>query len=271
MNSRRFYLIVSSLLLLAFMAACGASPAGSSTKYSATNPPISATTATHPPVSASSGMGGCTNAYFPVSSGNSWSYSSSGGVLGPYTYTRTVTDASDAGFTTSNLSSLGTGTTANTKWKCKDGRLAALEAGSNSLNVSTSNVKITSTSITADGYNIPNTFDTGTTWSEKVTVNDTVQSSGRSLDSRIDSKVDCSAAGSESVSVPAGTFDAVKVTCTETVAVSELVHATPVPAGVPSTLDITNWYAKGVGLVKSVRVSSAGGTATIVLTQYKVQ
>jgi len=29
---------------------------------------------------------------------------------------------------------------------------------------------MTSNSITADGYNIPNTFDTGTTWSEKVTV-----------------------------------------------------------------------------------------------------
>jgi hypothetical protein len=54
--------------------------------------------------------------------------------------------------------------------------------------------------------------------------------------------------------------------------VSELVQATPVPAGVPSSLDITNWYAKGVGLVKSVRVNnSTGNTTTIVLTQYKIQ
>jgi hypothetical protein len=36
-------------------------------------------------------------------------------------------------------------------------------------------------------------------------------------------------------------------------------------------VSITNWYAKGVGLLKSVRVSSVGGTATIVLTQYKIQ
>ena len=53
---------------------------------------------------------------------------------------------------------------------------------------------------------------------------------------------------------------------------SEIVKATPIPAGVPSNLDITNWYAKGVGLVKSVRVNnSAGGTTTVELTQYTIK
>ena len=261
MNSRRNQLILSSLLLFAVLAACSTSPAGSSN--GSTGGPAAAT--------STSARGECTNDYFPVSSGTAWSYSSTGGVLGDYTYGWTVADVSDTGFTTNDQSSLGTGTTSSVKWNCQGGNLAALDSGANSLSLSTSKVSMTTTSVTAEGFNIPASFKSGNTWSEKVTVNDTVQSSGRSLDSRIESKVDCSAAGSESVSVPAGTFDAVKVTCTETVAVSELVHATPVPAGVPSTLDITNWYAKGVGLVKSVRASSAGGTATIVLTQYKVQ
>ena len=281
MYSRRFDVIVSSLLLLALLAACGSLPAGSSSKSAApnqpasaaaaTNPPLIAATATTPPVSASAGNGNCTNAYYPVSSGSNWSYSSSGGTLGSYTYTTMVSAMSNTGFTTSNQSSLGTGGTSDVKWTCKDGKLAAFDAGSNSLTMSTSKMKVTSTSITADGYNIPNNFTVGTTWSEKVTINDTVQSGARSVDSRIESTVDCSAAGAESVTVPAGTFDAVKVTCTDTVAVSELMQATAIPAGAPTTVNVTDWYAKGVGLVKSVRASTAGGTDTTVLTQYKIQ
>jgi hypothetical protein len=178
---------------------------------------------------------------------------------------------SNKGFTTSNQSSLGTGGTSEIKWTCKDGKLAAFDAGSNSLSMATSKMKVTSTSINVDGYNVPNSFAVGTTWSEKVTINDTVQSGAKSVDSRIDSTVDCSAGGAESVTVPAGTFDAVKVTCTNTVAISELMQATAIPAGAPSTVDITDWYAKGVGLVKSVRISAAGGTDTSVLTQYKIQ
>ena len=277
MNSPRSHLVIGSLLLIIVVVACSLSPASSSTKSTsipaaATNPPASAATATNPPVSASAGGGGCTNAYFPTSSGSTWSYSSRGSVLGPYTYTSTVADVSDTGFTVNDLTSLGGGTSSLVKWNCQDGNLAALDSGSDSLSVSTSKVKITSTSITADGYNVPNTFAAGTTWTEKVTVIGTVQSGTRTMDSQIAATLNCSAAGAESITVPAGTFDTVKSSCTETIGVSEIVKATPIPAGVPSNLDITNWYAKGVGLVKSVRVNnSAGGTTTVELTQYTIK
>jgi hypothetical protein len=265
MNSRRYHLVVSSLLLIAVMAACSPSPAGSSTG-STGNP--SATTS--PPTSTSA-SGGCTNDYFPVSSGTTWSYSSSGGVLGAYTYSWMVADVSDAGFTTNAQSSLGTGTTSSIKWNCQDGNLAALDSGSNSLSMSTSKVNITSTSVTAEGYNIPASFKSGNTWSEKVTADGTVVSGTKTLDIQIVSNLTCSVAGDDSIAVPFGTFDTVKTTCSEMVGVSELKQGTPVPAAAPSTVSITNWYAKGVGLLKSVRVSSVGGTATIVLTQYKIQ
>ena len=75
-----------------------------------------------------------------------------------------------------------------------------------------------------------------------------------------------------SITVPAGTFDTVKASCTETIGIAELVQATPIPAGATSDLDITDWYARGVGLVKSVRVNNTtGNTTTIELTQYKIQ
>ena len=268
MNSHRSHLIVASLLLILVVAACSFSstsnPAASTVAPAvATNPPASVATATNPPAN-----GGCTNPFFPTSSGSAWTYSSQGGALGAYTFTRTVADVSDSGFTLNDQTSLANGTSTSVKWNCQNGNLAALDAGSGSLNVSSSKYKITSTSITADGYNVPNTFAAGTTWSEKVTVMGTVQSGTHTLDSQIVSSLNCAVAGSESIKVPAGTFDTVKASCTDTVGVSELMQTTPIPAGAPITVDVTNWYAKGVGLVKSVRVNNtAGETTTIELTQ----
>jgi hypothetical protein len=265
MNSRRFQLIVSCIVLFAVVAACSLSPAGSTTGSTA-----GSTGATSQPVSGSSG-GSCSNAYFPVSVGTNWAYSSTGSTLGAYTYTWTVSDQGNAGFTTSDKYS--TGVIASIKWNCQNGNLAALDAGSTSLSVtnSSSTFKMTSNSITADGYNIPNTFDNGTTWSEKVTVDGTVQSGTNTANSQIVSNVSCSAAGTESVTVPAGTFDTAKATCNQTLQVSFLMQGTPQPAGAADTVSITDWYAKGVGLVKSVRASSLSSTETIVLTQYKIQ
>jgi hypothetical protein len=262
MNSQRSQLVAGSLLLIFVVAACSFSPA--SKPAANTGAPAAAS---NPPAS-----GGCTNAYFPTTSGTSWSYSSRGSVLGDYTFTRKVADVSDSGFTINDLTSLGGGTSSSVKWNCQNGNLAALDSGAGSLSVSSSNVKITSTSVTADGYNVPNTFNTGTAWAEKVTVIGKVESGNQTMDSQIVSDLNCNAAGAESIQVPAGKFDTVKASCTETVGVSELLQGTPTPAGVPSTLDITNWYAKGVGLVKSVRVNNTtGNTTTVELTQYKIQ
>lgn len=265
MYARRFQLIVSCLILFAVVAACSLSPTSTTAGSSAA--PAGATSQ---PVSGSS-SGGCSNAYFPVSDGTNWAYSSTGSTLGAYTYTWTVADIGNAGFTTNDQYS--TGVNAAIKWNCQNGNLAALDAGSTSLSVTntSSTFKMTSTSITADGYNIPNSFDNGTTWSEKVTVDGAVNSGTKSVNSQIVSDVNCSAAGSKSVTVPAGTFDAAKATCSQTLQVSFLMQGTPQPVGAPDTVSITDWYAKGVGLVKSVRASSLSGTETIVLTQYKIQ
>jgi len=259
MNPRRLQFIVVSILILAVMAACLSSPATPSTGSTGST----ATLPSQPVKSA------CSNDYFPDSSGTTWSYSSTGSVLGPYTDTWTISDVSDTGFSTAILYSTGLNSTI--KWNCQDGNLAALDSGSDSLSMASSKFKWTTTSVTGDGYNIPNTFADGTTWSENVTANGIVVSGSKSIDSQIASAVKCSAAGTESVTVPAGTFDTVKATCTDTVTVSTLSQGTLTPASTPSTVNVTDWYAKGVGLVKTVRVSTVSGTNTVVLTQYSVK
>ena len=285
MSLRRLSLTISSILLIVVLFACAPSPTSApsgSTSSPATltentvvaTQPVSTTTVAEntavPPTQPvnTAASGGCTNAYFPVTSGNNWSYSSSGNVLGAYTYTWTVTDVSDTGFTTSNQYS--SGVNATIKWNCQNGNLAELDAGSNSLSMSTSKVKMTTDSVTGEGYNIPADFSTGATWSESVTANETVISGTKTINSQIVILTNCSAAGADSITTTAGTFNTVKATCNQTVTVSALLQGTPMPA-TPVMVSVTDWYAKGVGLVKSVRTSAASGTETIVLTQYKIQ
>ena len=126
MHPRRMQFVVISILLIGILAACAQPPASS---------PSASTGST-------AASGGCTNAYYPVPSGASWSYASNGGNLGAYTYAVTVTAASDTGFTTSEQYSSGVNYIF--KWNCQDGNLAALDAGSNSFSMTTSKVKMTS-------------------------------------------------------------------------------------------------------------------------------
>ncbi len=288
MDPRRLHFIVTNILLIVILAACAqstaSSPSATTSSTAASSPfPTTGSTATSSPsgstgstaTSSPSGStgsitasGACTNAYYPVPSGASWSYASSGSTsVGDYTYTRTVSAVSDAGFTTSDQYS--TGVNWVVKWTCQDGNLAALDTGPGTASMKTSNVNMTTGSATADGYNIPATFDTGKTWSEKVTLNETANSNGKSANSQIVAQINCSAGGAATITVPAGKFDTVTATCNKTVTVSAIIQGKTMQLAT-NTENITYSYAKGVGFVKSV---AAGGTdnETIVLTQYKVK
>lgn len=263
MNSRHHLFFFSILLLIALLVSCTTSPASLASGSIATQ-----AVETAQPGNPSSN-GGCSNAYFPTSLGTSWSYSSSGNPLGAYTFTWTVAGLNEQGLTTNDQYS--TGVHAIIKWTCNNGNLAALNGGSNSLSLTTSKVSMKSNSITAEGYNIPANFDAGNSWSEKVIVDGTViNNAAKTVTTQIVTQLNCSVAGTDSITVPAGKFDTVKASCTETVSVSALMQGTAVPAGAPVTIHVTNWYAKGVGLVQSVRKGGTTGAETISLTHYEV-
>ncbi len=291
MGKKRGFIIAGSILVIFFTMACnlisGRTPStlastavsAASTVVASASTPTAASGAaatvvpTSPPSAApliSAASGSCANAYYPVPSGATWSYSSTGSSsVGDYTYTRVVSANTATGFSTTDQFS--TGVNAIINWRCEDGNLAALDAGSSSFTMSTSKVKMTSDSITADGYNIPASFAAGKTWAEKVTVDGTVVQNGTSktVKSQIASTLNCSAAGADTVTVPAGKFDTVKADCVKTVVVSALAGGKTTQLA-SNTQNITYWYAKGVGYVKSV---ATGGTdnETIVLTAYKIK
>ncbi len=210
----------------------------------------------------------CTNAYYPHSTGSDWSYSSSGGELGNYTYQRTVTAQSASGFTTQFSAS--NGVKFSFDWRCQDGNLAALDAGAGSFTMTTTQIKMTSDSVTADGYDIPASFDPGKSWAENVTVDGSVSNNtGKTVKSQVVSHLTCASAGTDSISVPAGKFDTVKANCTRQVIVSSLAQGKSVQLAA-NTENIIYWYAKGVGYVKSV-ATGGSNNETVVLTDYKIK
>ncbi|HVP20317.1 MAG TPA: hypothetical protein VMS73_00495 [Anaerolineaceae bacterium] len=282
MKASRLQFATSFILIFLTLAACSPATTSAPTASGGSSAPLPATaivptsalpTATIPlaalPTAAATlaATGGCTNAYYPVLSGASWSYASTGGNRGDYTYTRTMPTVGDTGFTTSDQYSTGVNWIA--KWTCQDGNLAALDAGPTSAIMTVSSYTLTSNSVTAKGYNIPASFDTGRTWIEDVTIDGTVQNSaGKTVNSQITSALNCSASGANTITVPAGKFDTVMATCVKKVVVSALIQAKITPLATNQET-IIYYYAKGVGYVKSV-ATGGSNNETIVLTGYKI-
>jgi len=70
------------------------------------------------------------------------------------------------------------------------------------------------------------------------------------------------------VTVPAGTFDAVRMDCKTDIAITITMNGVDVPTNVSMTSKM--WYAPGIGMVKSDNVLSGDMTNTIELTAYTI-
>jgi hypothetical protein len=274
MGTRSLHLIVSSILLIVILAACG-SPSTvvpTSTPIKVVGPaatlPVTSTLPVIPTAAPTqAGSGGCTNTYFPLSSGATWSYASTGSLVGDYAYTRTLSGLSDMGFTTSDAFS---GVTRTVTWSCDSGNLTSLATGSSGTLVSGSSMTMTVDSVNATGYVIPDAFTDGKTWSEDLSINGTnVQGTTKKGTVVSEVKTDCMTAGAESVKVPAGTFDTVKITChsDQVATVTLTVGGTTGP--ITTIQNSTQWYAQGVGMVQTVNSGDAG-IETIQLTSYSI-
>ena len=102
-----------------------------------------------------------------------------------------------------------------------------------------------------------------------MTVTGLVESSGKQVTSQILNQLSCSAGGADTVTVPAGTFHTVKATCSKNIVVSAIVQGDTIKLS-SNQENITSWYTKGVGFVKSV-ATGGSNNETIVLTEYKIQ
>ncbi len=189
----------------------------------------------------------CANPYFPTTSGDRWEYSGTNSLLGNYTRVDVIASSSNATFT--QESTLDT-ITYSVPYDCTAAGLTSQNpvqqyAGAllNSPNAPVS-VKLSSNS----GVTLPDSVAPGATWQQTADFEAT--SSQINVNGRF--VFDYTAVGLESVTVPAGTYNALRVDATIHIQVTSL-H---VPAG---TYTITSWWAPGVGLVKSEGTSHVTG------------
>jgi hypothetical protein len=99
------------------------------------------------------------------------------------------------------------------------------------------------------GVTLPAIVAPGDKWSFNLDMRGTGQVSGVTAETTGHAVYNFTAANSESVTVPAGTFDAMRIEGDLTLDITATVSGTAFPFKV--TMHTTSWFAPGVGLVRT--------------------
>lgn len=229
------------------------------------NTPTAEAQVTEVPTSSSSGSSGaCANPYMPVVPGATWNYKLTGPL--PDTFTHTILSAEGNSFVEQDV--FNSGVTRQGTWNCENGNLIALNPPSGSSGtVNAENVSVDLQTTALSGVTLPATINAGDTWSQSLTLEGTQTVNGTAYPASNQLTSDCKAIGMESVTVEAGTFDAMRVECQTTMKISLKMGDTPIE----NTLNLTgtNWYAQGVGLVKTF-TGGLGFDSTVELVSYNI-
>jgi hypothetical protein len=213
--------------------------------------------------------GQCANDLYPVIKGATWTYISTGNPAGNFTYTDTITESRPDGFT---LTSQFTNLTRTQEWSCKPEGLLALQLGSGSVALSTTDLNAHFETVDASGVTIPANIQPGSQWQYSLNLKgSSTTPDGQTSESTNMASMSAQVIGTENVSVPAGNFNALKVQVNSTLKVTATVQGTSIPFTITSAS--TQWFAPGVGWVKMIEQSDFGGapsTSTIELQSYKI-
>jgi hypothetical protein len=230
-------LIVSTLLL----SACNL-PERQVLQDTTSEPPAAEVTQALPtPVSA------CANPYFPSSTGSSWTYSGSDSYTGNYTRVDRVSQSNGNSFTVDTM--VGE-IPYSVTYACSSTGLIASDPVTQYAGalLSSTNTPITVTLTSNTGTTLPTDIQPGDTWQQMADFE--ASSSDLNISGRF--VFDYTAVGFENVSVPFGTFNALRVDTTIRIEVSAF-HVT---AG---TYSLSTWMVEDIGIVKSQGTSHVSG------------
>jgi hypothetical protein len=279
MDKNKIKSILSLLLIIIFLAACSSPSNQSPTETQANETQAPQTTATEivtqPPatseggVTPSAGEGLCANAYYPVREGATWSYKSTGGPTGEYTFTDTISSVREDGFT---LSSQFGELTRTQEWACKPEGLVALQLGGPSAaTLSSENMQLNLEVKNVSGVTFPSEINVGDQWQHNLDFEGKMTVANQEGSATGNAQSSFNALGNESVTVPAGTFDALKIQIDTTLNINVSVQGVSVP--VTFSGSYTYWFVKDVGWVKASGTGSVSGTSfseTIELQSYNI-
>ncbi len=275
MEQKKIYLVISTLLIIIFLAACS-SPSVPPQDLQPTE--TVQTTATEPGISESTetvvgstpaAQSLCTNAYYPVREGAIWNYQSTGGPAGEYSFTDTITSAREDGFT---LSTQIGGLTRTQEWTCQPEGLAALQlGGAPAAMLSSQNIQLNLNVTNSSGVTFPSQMNVGDQWQQSMDVSGNVTAFNEEAEATGTAQMNFAAVGNESVTVPAGTFDALKVNVDVTLNINAAYGGITLP--VTFSGKYTYWFVQGVGWVKASGTGNVLGSSfseTTELQSYNV-
>lgn len=277
-NIKRIFTSIGVMLTIIFLAACSSPfvPAPTQTiETQISQPPASIVqTATEPPVALESagpntGQSLCANPYYPVREGATWSYKSAGGPAGEYSFTDTITAVRNDGFT---LSTQMSNLTRTQEWDCTPEGLVALQLGGAPVAMLNSqNMQVDLEVKNSSGITFPSQINIGDQWQQNLDFEGKVTALNEEGEATGKAQMNFTALGNESLTVPAGTFDALKIKTDTTINLNVKYNGFPLP--VAFTASYTYWFVKDVGWVKASGAGSIAGTSfseTTELQSYKV-
>ncbi len=191
----------------------------------------------------------CDNPYYPVVDGATWTYTNNS--IGQFTHTLNVSQ--DQLFTiiiTSN------DTVFNMEGQCTEDGVVIMNSGLNTTAQSADGTG-TVTTTNQDGVTLPNDIQVGDDWSQTIAF--TAGGGDGSFSGTIETSY--KAVGYELVSVPAGTFEALKIVQTSSMSMAGQ-HALDTSSNL--------WYVQGIGNVKTEQIVNQGDPFTSELVSYNI-
>lgn len=192
----------------------------------------------HIPEASPTAVSQCYNPYFPSGLGNTWEFSGSDSASGSYNRTDTVSQTSGDTFSVDTTLS---GITYRVDYNCSSAGLTAndpIQQYAGAL-LSAANAPVNVKLSSVSGMTLPAIIAPGDTWQQSADFEATSQQ--LNVDGRF--VLDNTAVGYENVTVPGGTFNALRIDTTIHIEVS-MFH---IEAG---TFTISTWLAPDVGMIK---------------------
>jgi hypothetical protein len=220
----------------------------------------------HPPAQYAK-QSACDYPYFPMRKGASWEYTQ-----GDQTISQKVTGVTgDANNATATLQiDIGQAASVTGEWTCSpDGVTSSVFTDFQIPDAAASGAQIKMTSNSGALLLPPEKLAPGATWNSDYTMAVSMDAGGQAFNMTYEVHQEHAAVGVETITTTAGAFDAIRVEVKGKIAITGL--PANLPAGLmPSEIPIgsTEWYARGVGLVRST--STTGQGEDRVLTKFSV-
>lgn len=217
-----------------------------------------------PAEDSSAATSACDNPYQPIIAGASWNYKLTG--LAPDTFVRSILSVNENEYTDQDV--FGTGVTRQSQWKCDNGSLIALNpSGGGSSSVNTEGLSVDFQTTELSGVTLPANLNPGDTWNQTATLEGIQDIGGTQIPAKNNFSTTCTAIGIESVTVEAGTFDAMRFDCQTVMNISLSMQDNPIETTI--TINSINWHTENIGLVKTT-TTGEGFDSTIELTSYNI-